>query len=183
MKSREEFEFEKIFQQYVRELYGFAVKILKDDEMAEDVVQNFFIKLWFNRKTVRLDASFRSYCYTAIYHESLNALRHKRRFEGISDSITTPVDIHKEMDRMDMRLKLKNAIHSLPERCRQIFVSACVEGYSYEEVALRYNLSVNTVKVQVSKAFRILREKLSEDGRLILFLLNMEKRLSCVDIY
>lgn len=177
MKTQEEFEFEKVFRQYVKELYIFAIKILGDEEAAEDAVQNFFIKLWSNREAIRLDSSFRSYCYTAVYHESLNILRHRKHFEKISESIVAPIDIQNEMDRMDMRFKLKNAIYSLPEKCRQIFVSVCVDGYSYEDVATMYNLSINTVKVQVSKAFKFLRKKLSDDEQSVLLFLFTEKIL------
>lgn len=66
---------------------------------------------------------------------------------------------------------MEQAIDTLPDRCREIFVAICMDGNSYAEVADRYGLSVNTIKVQMSKAYRILRDKLSEERLIILFLL------------
>ena len=68
------------------------------------------------------------------------------------------------MERAELsEKKIHLAINSLPEKCKAIFVDACIEECSYVEVAEKYDISVNTVKVQVSKAYRILREKLTKE--------------------
>lgn len=84
-------------------------------------------------------------------------------------------DIQFEMERADLRFKLEQAIATLPERCREIFIEICVEGNSYPAIAEKNNLSVNTIKVQVSKAYQILREELSHEERLIFFLWCMQQ--------
>lgn len=163
--------FEYIFKMYSRELYVFACRIVGDKELAEDIVQDFFVKLWINKDTIDMEDSFRSFCYTSIRNASLNTLRTKFRHTELSDELTSSVDVEFEMERAELREKLEQAIDALPDRCREIFVAICMDGNSYAEVADKYGLSVNTIKVQMSKAYRILRDKLSEERLIILFLL------------
>ena len=89
-------------------------------------------------------------------------------------------DIQFEMERADLRFKLEQAIATLPERCREIFIEICVEGNSYAAIAEKYNLSVNTIKVQVSKAYQILREELSHDCFIVHFPDNQDCQSSIV---
>ena len=75
------------------------------------------------------------------------------------------------MEQAELSEKIRSALDSLPEKCRIIFLEACMEEHSYLEIAQKYDLSVNTVKVQVSKAYRILREKLTREQLFIFFLI------------
>nr|WP_294142690.1 sigma factor-like helix-turn-helix DNA-binding protein [uncultured Sanguibacteroides sp.] len=93
----------------------------------------------------------------------------------MSENIIGSIDIQFEMERADLRFKLKQAIATLPERCREIFIEICVEGNSYADTAEKYNLSVNAIKAQISRAYKILREKLSHDEQLILLLWCMQQ--------
>ena len=167
--------FEYAFNTYSKELYVFAYRLVQDKAIAEDVVQDFFVKLWLNKDDIYQGPSFRSYCYTSIHHISLNVLRTKYRHTELFENIIDSTDVQFEMERADLRSKLEQAIATLPKKCKEIFVEVCVEGKSYAEVADKYDLSVNTIKVQVSKAYRILREKLSSGEKLVLFLWCMQQ--------
>ena len=144
-------------------LFRLALRITSDRAEAEDVVQDFFVKLWMNREKVQIYKSFRYYCFSAIHYASLNATRTKYRDTELSEELEDPSCVEYEMERAELSEKIHLAIDSLPEKCKAIFVDACIEECSYVEVAQKYDLSVNTVKVQVSKAYRILREKLTKE--------------------
>ena len=141
--------FENIFNRYSPDLYVVAYRITGNKAVAEDVVQDFFVKLWMNREKVVIYKSFRYYCFSAIHYASLNATRTKYRDTELSEELEDPSCVEYEMERA--------------EKCKAIFVDACIEECSYVEVAQKYDLSVNTVKVQVSKAYRILRGKLTKE--------------------
>lgn len=155
--------FENIFNRYSPDLYVVAYRITGNKAVAEDVVQDFFVKLWLNREKVLIYKSFRYYCFSAIHYASLNAARTKYRDAELSEELEDPSCVEYEMERAELSEKIHLAIDSLPEKCKAIFVDACIEECSYVEVAQKYDLSVNTVKVQVSKAYRILREKLTKE--------------------
>ncbi len=168
--------FEYIFNLYSKELYVFAFRIVRDKEIAEDLVQDFFVKLWVNRYDINMEDSFKSYCYTSIRNASINILRTKFRHTELSGELIAPIDIEFEMERAELRKRLEQAIDLLPGRCREIFVNICMDGNSYAEAADKFDLSVNTIKVQMSKAYRILRENLSKEQLFLLFLLCLGAR-------
>ena len=70
-----------------------------------------------------------------------------------------------------MRERLKVFVDSLPEKCREIFVLACIEGLKYREVAERLDVSVNTVKTQLKSAYSKLRTEFNENDLKIILLL------------
>mgnify|MGYP005909851731 CR=1 FL=1 len=162
--------FENIFNKYSPDLYVVAYRVTGNKSMAEDLVQDFFVKLWVNRERLSIYKSFRYYCFSAIHYASLNAMRTKYRDTQLSEDFEDPFQVEYEMEQAELREKIRLAVDSLPEKCRAIFLDACIEEHSYVEIAQKYNISINTVKVQVSKAYRILREKLTKE-QLFIFLL------------
>jgi RNA polymerase sigma-70 factor (ECF subfamily) len=154
--------FKELFYLHSARLCNWAYKITKDKCAAEDIVQDFFIQYWERRETLEFNPSFRSYAYRSVYNASLNYLRDNEKYiygyeialSGLSEEESNSEEV-KELQNL-----LLKAIDELPERCKQIFVLVTLEKKKYTEVANQLGISVNTVKVQVSKAYRILREKI-----------------------
>ena len=163
--------FERIFNEYSPDLYVVAYRIIGDKSVAEDVVQDFFVKLWVNREKLSIYKSFRYYCFSAVHYASLNVVRTKYRDTELTEELEDTFNIEYEIEQAELSEKIRLAVDSLPEKCKAIFLDACVEEHSYIEIAQKYGLSVNTVKVQVSKAYRILREKLTKEQFLIFLLI------------
>lgn len=161
IKAGDEKAFKKIFYIYSNRLFIWSYKITQDSSASEDIVQNFFISFWEKREIIPVDCSFKAYAYKAVYNASLNHLRDNERFvhgyEITIDMIDAEVD---EDDLQELKRLLLKAIDELPDRCKKIFVMATLEKKKYTEVANQLGISVNTVKVQVSKAYRILKQKI-----------------------
>lgn len=159
-KGNEE-AFKKLFYLYSDRLLLWAYKITQNSSAAEDIVQDFFVRFWEKRETLFFQPIFAAYAYRSIYNASLNYLRNNERFiygyEVTIDLIDTDVE---NEDLQELKRLLLKAIDELPDRCKKIFVMATLEKKKYTEVADMMGISVNTVKVQVSKAYRILREKI-----------------------
>ena len=154
--------FRELFYAYFDRLYAWANKILNDTAMSQDVVQDFFVRLWENRQTVSFvnASAFQAYAYKSIYHTSLNLLRDDRHV--LNSEHLNPEHLADEPDHVSLEEKLSlldKAFETLPEQCKRIFLMAKLEGKPYAEIASMLGISVNTVKVQVSKAYHILREK------------------------
>lgn len=152
--------FKDLFFLYSGRLGNWAYKITNDRCAAEDIIQDFFIRYWERKETLEFNPSFRSYAYRAVYNASLNYLRDNERFVyGYEDLF--PHLVEKEGDEKNLELQniLSKAINELPTRCKDIFVMVALEKKKHAEVAEQLGISVNTVKVQVSKAYRILRSK------------------------
>jgi RNA polymerase sigma-70 factor (ECF subfamily) len=161
IKAGSEKAFKKLFYKYSNTFFVWALNITQSTEAAEDIVQDFFIRYWEKREILSFQSSFSAYAYKSIYYASLNYLRDNERFvygyEVTIDLMDEDVD---EEDVNELQQLLMKAIDELPERCKKIFVLATIEKKKYAEVADMLGISVNTVKVQVSKAFRILKGKI-----------------------
>lgn len=162
IKAGDDKAFGKLFYMYSDKLFALANKIIQDVAVSEDIVQDFFIYYWENRETLVFKPSFMAYAYQSIYHSALNYLRDNERFVYGYDLIINLADDSDEGSEEVQELKrlLMKAIDDLPEGCKKAFVMVTLENKKYSEVADSLGISVNTVKVQVSKAYRILKEKI-----------------------
>lgn len=156
--------YEEAFKTHFKGLHAYACTIVKDDVMAEEMVQNVFFKLWKNRETIQVNQSVAAYLYRSVYHESLNYIKHlKVRNAYQSYAARTMEHINNAADKLKLRelqTKLDEALKELPEQCRTIFQMSRFEELKYVEIAGRLGISVKTVENQMGKALRLLREKL-----------------------
>lgn len=171
--------FEQIFKSHYKGLHAYAYTILKDDIMAEEMVQNVFCKLWEKSGEIKIKESVSGYLYRAVYHESINYLRHEKvkanhvahaRYQHSSPPNTNPAS--GKVQLRELQEKLQAALLELPEKCRTIFQMSRFDELKYQEIADKLNISVKTVENQMGKALRILRHNLVDFLPLLLLLLN-----------
>lgn len=98
--------FENIFNEYSPDLYVVAYRITGNKSTAEDIVQDFFVKLWVNREKLSIYKSFRYYCFSAIHYASLNATRTKYRDTELSEELEDPSCVEYEMERAELSEKI-----------------------------------------------------------------------------
>lgn len=161
LKAGDEKTFEKIFYLYSDRLYLWAYKITGNSLASADIVQDFFIHCWEKRSLLPDNCHFKAYAYRSIYNSSLNHMRDNKRFvHGYEITIDLIDDDVRDKDLEELKRLLLKAIDELPDRCKKIFVMTTMEKKKYAEVADLLGISINTVKVQVSKAYRILKKKI-----------------------
>ncbi|MHC1778899.1 MAG: RNA polymerase sigma factor [Bacteroidales bacterium] len=158
-----------IFNTYHSSLYSYALRILNDENEAEECVQSTFFHIWDIRERLDIKESIRSYLYRSVYNNSITAIRKRRvvdKYEerGLTDLYFTRVVQSPEAEikliDSETRKEIINSINSLPQRCREIFIKCKIGGLSYNEVASMLNISVNTVENQMAIALKKLREQL-----------------------
>ena len=140
----------------------YAVKNAGDrhDFLAEDCVQNAIFNAWKRRDSFDSIYTLKSFLYTSVKNEIISLYRKGKAQENEAFFANTVID-------QETQLLLFNAIHSLPDRERQIFELSFIEGLKNIEIAEQLGVSDSTVKKAKAKALEILREKL--DPRLFLF--------------
>lgn len=175
LMQKDELVFEQVFKQYYKNLHAYAFTMLKDPEMAEEMVQQVFFKLWDRAENLQLHSSIQAYLYKAVYHECLNQIKHQKvrtdhqlrvayRLKNQSDQAS------KKIMTKELEGKIREALNELPEQCRTIFQLSRFEELKYKEIADRLNISVKTVENQMGKALKILRTNLA-DYLTLLFIL------------
>ncbi|SHE85836.1 RNA polymerase sigma-70 factor [Pedobacter caeni] len=165
--------FEQMFKTHYKALHAYANVMLKDDDLAEEIVQGMFLKFWEKRELLNIQTSLKAYLYKCVYHDSLNHLKHEKiKFKHQEFSYHT-MDTHHEsasakVELTELEVNLKRALNELPEQCRTIFQMSRFEELKYREIADQLGLSIKTVENQMGKALRVLRLKLADFLTLIL---------------
>lgn len=177
LKEGSEKAFEWLFKAHFDSLHAYAYTFLKDDEVAEEIVQNVFCRIWEKRYQLKTDGSLKAYLYRAVHNESLNYLKHQKvkASFGVYYAGQLQQDEEENASRKlmtaELQQRIDNAISELPQQCRIIFQLSRFELLKYQQIADHMGLSVKTVENQMGKALRMMREKLAEFLPIILIIL------------
>lgn len=153
---------------------------MKDLDIAREIVQEVFANLWEKRDTIQHDRSPKSYLGTAVRNRCLNYLRDNKKFDAGMLEIEGLGNDHayEEQDQLvagELKTKIDEAINGLPGKCREIFIRNRMESKKYQEIADEMKISVKTVEAQMSKALKIMREKLAEYISILLVIIEFFK--------
>jgi RNA polymerase sigma-70 factor, Bacteroides expansion family 1 len=158
-------DFEEAFKSNFKALHAYAYTMLREDDAAEEVVQNVFLKLWENRKRMAIHTSLKAYLYKSVYHESLNYLKHQRvRRKYMEEAMA---DLKQQAPQTaasdaELRRQLSEALSQLPEKCRTVFQLSRFEDLKYQEIADKLGISLKTVEAHMGKALKVLRLRLAD---------------------
>lgn len=169
LQKGDEEAFAYVFKTFYSPLFNYAGRILRDEEQANDVVQDTFCRLYENRSNITIHISLKSYLYRSVYNNCIDLIRHKKVANAYVDAkmldfyfsriIQLPEAELKMLDE-DIGEAIREAIAHLPERCRQIFCLSKLEGLSNKQIAEQLGISVKTVETQMTTAFVRLRKEL-----------------------
>lgn len=164
--------FETLFRKFFPALMAFSLKFLPDEDDAREVVHSVFINLWERRDTLDTSGSLKSYLFTSVHNRCLNTIRDRKKFSDaeVPESVSD-IDVQAQLESMELEEKIGQAISSLPEKCREIFEMNRFQGLKYAEIAEKLGLSVKTVENQMSKALKIMREKLAHYLTIVIWIL------------
>lgn len=167
--------FDLLFEGYSSKLFGFALKYLKNEADAEELVQEVFVKVWENRQALKSELSFKSYLFTIALNKIRKHFNKKATSLRYLESLRNDTEFNDYQsindDNYDSALHQINLIiEQMPPRRRNIFMKSKLEGKSSKEIAAELNISAGTVDNQVSEALRFIRTQLkSENLGLFLF--------------
>lgn len=149
-------------------LYRFAFNIVKDEELAKDVVQECMIKVWEKRDEVKLIHNLEAWCMQVTRNKALDKLRSKHIKR--TDLFEVELDTRKEKDtpvvlteRSEIMGRIQELIDNLPNRQREVMQLRDIEGYSYKEIADMLVIDINLVKTNLFRARRKLKESLTKE--------------------
>lgn len=153
---------ELLFNEYYVKLCTHVNTILKNKNVAEDIVQEVMMEVWRMKDQIVVASSMEAYLKRACRNKSLNYIRaQKMNFEDIDAAEELSSDYISVEDALaieNLQDKINAGINSLPEKCRLVFTLSRVEGLSYQEIADQLKISIKTVENQISKALKILRD-------------------------
>jgi RNA polymerase sigma-70 factor (ECF subfamily) len=165
LREGSEEAFEAIFRTHYAALVRFGESILGDRAQGEEAAQDVMLELWRRRDSITVESSLQAYLFRATRNRALNSIRHDRivqREEANVASIMVPVaSSDRRVLQSEIDIAVRDAIETLPPRCRDVFKLSRYNGLTYAEIASTLEISVKTVEAQMGKALRVLRGRLA----------------------
>ncbi|MDE3743470.1 RNA polymerase sigma factor [Maribacter polysaccharolyticus] len=164
-----------LLEKYHRQLNAYALTLTHEQALAQDLVQNVFLKTWKSRKKLNPQFSIRNFLYKCVYNEFLNNYQKNKAVVLLNKKyIEYAHEVAEEIDDniIDKMMEIVNKeIRKLPPKCQRIFILSKKEGLTNNEIADYLNISIKTVEAQITKAFGILKTELGEKYETILLLI------------
>ena len=160
--QRDERAFRSVYESYYPKIYTYALRYLKSETDAEEVVHEVFLKLWLRDAHALPVKNLGQYLQTITRNRSLDILRRKV-LENRSDLATAVTwhEDHNETEELiilnDTKKVLENGVELLPAQQKQVYLLCREEGLKYEQVAERLNISPATVHTHMKLALKFLR--------------------------
>jgi RNA polymerase sigma-70 factor (ECF subfamily) len=160
-------EFEKLFRSSYVSLVHYARVLLKDHDMAEEIVQDLFFRLWQGRENLKIESSLNGYLFRSVHNRSLHYIEHlkvvsRHAGEIAAESPASSDSVTEDIYYSELQEKVTRVLDRLPERCRAIFRMSRFEGLKYNEIADKLSVSLKTVEADMGKALREFRKALAE---------------------
>tara|TARA_R110002050_G_scaffold223672_2_gene359552 strand:- start:29699 stop:30301 length:603 start_codon:yes stop_codon:yes gene_type:complete len=186
LRNGDEMAFTFLVDRFNHRLFGYALTLTNDYSMAEDILQNVFLMIWKKRKKLNIKSSLQNYLLKSVYNDFVNQYKKncsnmeldRRYLEGL-DKV---VQIHEDGGLDKAMAVIMNEIQNLPPKCREVFILSRRDGLTNIEIADYLNISNKTVEAQITKSFKIIRNKVGVKLKTVLFFLmglNLKNRTNC----
>jgi RNA polymerase sigma-70 factor (ECF subfamily) len=154
--------FEGLYRRVVGRIYALCLRMTRDGQRAEELTQDVFVRAWERLGTFRGESQFTTWLHRLAVNVVLQEGRTKGRRESREQLTGDPGEylIRVRQEMPGARLDLERAIAALPEGARSVILLRDVYGYKYQEIAEMQGVALGTVKAQIHRARRMLREKL-----------------------
>tara|TARA_R110000868_G_scaffold67368_2_gene200104 strand:+ start:71 stop:649 length:579 start_codon:yes stop_codon:yes gene_type:complete len=164
LKKGNEAAFSFLVNCYNHQLCVYANSLVNDKAMAEDIVQNVYIRTWEKRKYLKEHFSIKSFLYKSVYNEYIDQYRKNRSVTLLEKKYIEALDTIVEEDfnvLEKLYLLVQKEIQNLPPKCKNIFLLSRQEGLSNKEISEYLNVSTKTVEAHITKAFCLIRERVN----------------------
>lgn len=164
-----------LVDKYHHELCVYAGSLSRDIYLAEDIVQNVFLKLWEKRDKLNTKFSIKGFLYRSVYNEFIDQYRKKSNLaiveEHYNNKLKAIASEETSNETANLIALVKKEIQNLPTKCKQMFLLSKQQGLTNVEIAQYLNITTKAVERQMSRAFSTIRKNLGKKMHTILFLL------------
>ena len=161
-----------LYDRYYYHMYLYAKRLYHNQNGLEEAVSDCFIKLWTKRNDIVIEYSVKSYLFLILRNGLIDIFRKKRGIIFLEVNSLPDLPNDETFNEFDQYARLYNVLDRIPEQRRRILELAVFESYSYSQIAEKLDITVNTVKTQMGRAYRFLKEELDPKSINLLFLLH-----------
>ena len=161
LPDRYEAFIEQLFRTHYSSLCRTVYPIVRDQDTAEDIVQDVFMKIWRNQTALDTDQPVKAYLFRAAINTALNFLEKNKKNAPWDDTLTDQYGVNsteEDLAYQETEQKIAYALEQLPPKCKVVFSLSRFEEMSYAEIAGHLDISVKAVEKHMGKALRIMRQ-------------------------
>ena len=174
IKKNDKKVFEEIFHEYYTGLHEYALFYVGNTQLAEDIVQDVFLKIWNTRNRLTIQSSLKGYLYRTIHNHCIQYLRHQVVKQKYQIMHQAKIEEALLMNRLyfecglsklfkdDIESLVDEAINTLPEKTHEIFVLSRHNFQKNSEIAKKFKISEKSVEYHISRALDLLRKQLKD---------------------
>jgi RNA polymerase sigma-70 factor (ECF subfamily) len=167
-----------IFDQYHARLFAYSFRFFKSKDLADEIVQETFLRIWNGRERIDTNQSFDHYLFRIARNLIIDTLRKLTKEKAFALEVFERMQLfsnytEEEVVYTELRQISQKAIDLLPKQQRLVFILSRENGLSYAEIAGKLNISVNTVKVHMLNSLNFLRQYLRHEGDLYILLVTL----------
>ena len=173
IKNNDIIAFEEIYNKFSSRMLVYALNILNNKEICEDLIQNIFIDFWAKRTQHEIN-NLDAYLFRAVKFQVFKHFRDNKfsnKYLTRLDFINVAVSFNTTLEYEELEKAIQHTVSKLPKRCKEIFELSRYEHKTYKEIAAILGISLQAVKNQVSKALSILKNNLEKEEYLFFFTL------------
>ncbi len=156
--------FESLFKETYTVLCQYCYGLVGDEDISQELVQDFFFNFWKNRESITIKTSLKSYMYASVRNLALNQIEKQRVRQRFSANASIgeiePKHPDDELNYRDLKTQVNNILKELPPRCTTIFGMSRYEGFTNNQIAKKLSISVKTVEADLAKSLKLLRRRL-----------------------
>lgn len=163
VKEGDERAFMSLFDMYFSSLCRYIFLYINQKGIAEEIVSDIFMAIWEKRETFQIEVTLRSYLFHSAKNRIYNYFRDNERFVLLDDfSSLERFENDYAVEADELQRLITEAICSLPDNCKEVFVKSREESLSNKEIANQLNISVKTVESHVTKAVKYIKNYLEK---------------------
>lgn len=158
--------FNAVFRRFYTPMVRFCIRYVADVDVAAEIVQDLFVRLWTGREKLNINSSFESYLIRSVRNASISYINKVRSHDEVHQQLATDdidnTDPSEELQSKNLEATYSQVLASMPEKRREVFLASRFEGLKYAEIADKLDISVKTVEAHMSAAIKQLKEGLKE---------------------
>jgi RNA polymerase sigma-70 factor (ECF subfamily) len=154
--------FEALYRRLVGRIYALCLRMARDPQRAEELTQDVFVRAWERLGSFRGESRFTTWLHRLAVNVVLQAGRTAGRRESREELVEDPGRYLRSVKEAmpGTKMDLERAIASLPEGARRVLILRDIYGFKYDEIAQMQGVALGTVKAQIHRARKMMREKL-----------------------